>query len=120
MLSKYLRHLLFYLLHLLIDVLVAVQKFCQQILTKKCRLSVEKARQCEIKMLLEHMPKISKSLKHLVFLADTDNHSYHDLAQVVIWSLVAGIPCVSFHDITGKLRFASYCLCHRLCFQLFT
>lgn len=102
MLSRLLRQLLFYLIHLVIDVLVAGQKFCQQYSSKKCSLPVEKAKQSEIRMILDHMPKITKRLKHLVFIADTENHSYENLAQMVIWGLVAGIPFVSFHDITGN------------------
>lgn len=104
MLSRLLRQLLFYFVHFVVDVLVAVQKIWQQYSSKKCSLPVEKSKHSDIRMILDHMPKITKSLKHLVFIADTQNHTYEDLAQVVIWGLVAGIPFVSFHDITGQLK----------------
>lgn len=45
---------------------------------------------------------MKKKLEHLVVLADTNVHSMSDLALLVIWSLIMGIPFVSFHDITGK------------------
>lgn len=86
------------------DVLVAVQNFYQQFSGKKCSLQEETVTKSDIRLLLEHVPRIRKSPKHVVFLADTDNHTFSDLAQVVIWSLVAGIPYVSFHDITGKFK----------------
>lgn len=103
MLSRLLRQLLFSLIHLVMDVLVAIQNFYQQFSTRKCSLQEEKATKSDIRLLLEHVPRIRKSPKHVVFLADTDNHTISDLANVVIWSLVAGIPYLSFHDITGKL-----------------
>ncbi|CAH2235582.1 jg4513 [Pararge aegeria aegeria] len=47
---------------------------------------------------------MKKKLKHLVVLVDTNVHSMSDLALLVIWSLIVGIPFVSFHDITGQLK----------------
>ncbi|XP_053604657.1 dehydrodolichyl diphosphate synthase complex subunit nus1 [Plodia interpunctella] len=102
MLSRLFRQFLFALIHWAVNLLVAVQNVYQQIW---CSSSSEsEVNQSDIKIILENMPKITKKLKHLVVQADTDHHSLADLARVVIWSLVAGIPYVSFYDITGELK----------------
>lgn len=102
MLSRLLRELLFTLIHLVMDILVAVQTFYQQFYTKRWKITHETTPKSVMKMLLEHRKRLSKAPKHLVFLADTDHHSFEDLAQIVIWALLTGIPYISFHDITGK------------------
>lgn len=101
MLSRLLRQLLFVLIHGVASVLVAVQKVYQLVWVNKSNAVQNEVTKSDIKLILEHMPKMSKKLKHIVVLADTDHHSLGDLARVVIWSLVAGVPYVSFHDITG-------------------
>ncbi|XP_032516327.1 dehydrodolichyl diphosphate synthase complex subunit Nus1 isoform X2 [Danaus plexippus] len=58
----------------------------------------------DVLTLLEKVPKLQKSLKHLVVLTNTDVHSTSDLAKLVIWSLIVGVPYVSFYDITGNLK----------------
>lgn len=101
MLSRLLRHILFSLVHLVVNVLVAVQNVYLQFWVKKCSLSKDEVTKSDIRMVLEHVPRMSKRLRHLVVQADIDHHDMSDLARVVIWSLVAGVPYVSFHDITG-------------------
>lgn len=103
MLSRLLRQFLFTLTHLVVTVLVAIQNVYNQFWTKKSVSTSEFIPEDDIKMILNHMPNMKKKPKHLVVLADTHEHSFKNLASVVIWSLVAGVPYVSFHDITGKL-----------------
>ncbi|XP_013191509.2 dehydrodolichyl diphosphate synthase complex subunit Nus1 [Amyelois transitella] len=105
MLSRLFRQFLFALVHWAVNILVAVQNVYQQFWVQKwCISSKSEVNKNDIKVILENMPKMKKNLKHLVVQADTDNHSLRDLARIVIWSLVAGIPFVSFHDITGELK----------------
>lgn len=104
MLSRLLRQLLFTLTHLVVNVLVAVQNVYWQFWTRKPDSTSDERPEKDIKMILNHMPNMKKKPKHLVVLADTHEHSLKSLASVVIWSLVAGVPYVSFHDITGKAR----------------
>lgn len=102
MLSRLLRQVLFTLVHLAVGLLVAVQNVYRRFWTNKCYLSTDSVTKNDIQMILEHVPRMTKKLKHLVLLADTDHHSLSDLARLVIWSLVSGVPYVSFHDITGN------------------
>ncbi|KAJ0183182.1 hypothetical protein K1T71_001158 [Dendrolimus kikuchii] len=54
-------------------------------------------------MIIEQMPRFFKPLKHVVVLVDMDHHSLNDLARLVIWNLVAGVPYLSLFDTTGEL-----------------
>lgn len=102
MLSRFLRHLLFNLVHLALTILVAVKNVQRRFVTRKSQLSMKEVSKGDIKMILEHKPQLKKQLHHLVMLSDTDHHSLSDLAFIVIWSLIAGVPYVSFYDVTGK------------------
>ncbi|XP_026749029.1 dehydrodolichyl diphosphate synthase complex subunit Nus1 [Galleria mellonella] len=104
MLSRLLRQFLYNLIHLIVSVLVAVQNVYHQFWDIKSNLFKSEVTNNDIKIILKLITKMNKKLNHLVILADTDHHSLADLARVVIWSLIAGIPYVSFHDITGELR----------------
>ncbi|KAM3964932.1 transport and golgi organization 14 [Aphomia sociella] len=104
MLSRLLRQFLFTFIHFVVNVLVAIQNVYHQFWVKKSDLFKGEVTKNDIKIILEHMPKMNKKLNHLVVLADTNFHTLGDLARVVIWSLVLGIPYVSFHDITGELK----------------
>ncbi|KAF9816439.1 hypothetical protein SFRURICE_000345 [Spodoptera frugiperda] len=104
MLSQPVRRILNILLHLVVNILVAVQNVYYQFRNKKCFLAPNVVTKSDIKVVLEHLPRVTKKLKHLVILTDTDHHSFSDLARMVIWSLVAGISYVSFYDITGELK----------------
>lgn len=101
MLSRLLRHILFSLVHLVVNALVAVQNVYLQFWVKKSNLSKDEVTKSDIRMVLEHVPRMSKRLKHLVVQADLVHQDMSELARVVIWSLVAAVPYVSFHDITG-------------------
>lgn len=103
MLSQPVRRILNILLHLVVNILVAVQNVYYQFRNKKCFLAPNVVTKSDIKVVLEHLPRVTKKLKHLVILTDTDHHSFSDLARMVIWSLVAGISYVSFYDITGNI-----------------
>ncbi|KAL4709448.1 hypothetical protein ACJJTC_019745 [Scirpophaga incertulas] len=103
MLSRLLRQFLFNLVHFVVTVLVATENVYNRLWIKKeTFLSTEEIKN-NIEVILKHIPNISKKPKHLVILTDTTQTSLKDLARVVIWSLVAGIPYVSFYDITGDL-----------------
>lgn len=102
MLSRLLRQFLFTLTHLVVNVLVAVQNVYSRFWAKEDDFPCNQGTENDIKVILKHLPNMKKKPKHLVVLADTSEHSLHSLALVVIWSLVAGVPYVSFHDITGK------------------
>lgn len=102
MLSRLLRQVLFNIVHLTVSVLVAVQNVYRHFWIKKSDLSTDSVTKNDIQMILEHVPKMTKRLKHLVLLADTDHQTLSDLARLVIWSLVCGIPYISLHDITGN------------------
>ncbi|XP_028165812.1 dehydrodolichyl diphosphate synthase complex subunit Nus1 [Ostrinia furnacalis] len=104
MLSRLLRQFLFTLTHWVVNVLVAVQNVYCRFWTKKGDFPSDQGTEKDIKVILKHLPDIKKKPKHLVVLADTSEHSLQSLALVVIWSLVAGVPYVSFHDITGELK----------------
>ncbi|CAK1555412.1 unnamed protein product [Leptosia nina] len=58
----------------------------------------------EVVSVREHVSSITKELRHLVVLVDTDQHSLNELARMIIWSLVFGISHISFYDITGELQ----------------
>lgn len=102
MLSRLLRQFLFFLVHFIVNILVAVQKIYYRLCDKKSILADNQVTKREVLILLNSVPKMKKKLEHLVVLADTNVHSMSDLALLVIWSLILGIPFVSFHDITGK------------------
>lgn len=104
MLSRLLSQFLFTLIHLLLNVLVAVQNVYSRFRIKQCILPQDEVTKSDIRVILKHLPKVTKKLKHLVILTDTEQHSFNDLARMVIWSLVAGISYVSFYDITGNKR----------------
>ncbi|XP_059049931.1 dehydrodolichyl diphosphate synthase complex subunit Nus1 [Achroia grisella] len=104
MLSRLLRQFLFKIVHLIVNVLVAVQNVYHQFWIKKCNLYKGEVTKKDINIIRNVMPKMNKKLNHIVILADTEHHSLGDLARVVIWSLVAGIPYFSFHDVTGELK----------------
>lgn len=104
MLSQLLRQFLFTIVHFVISLLVAVQNVYSRLWVKKCILPQNEVTKSDIKVILEHLPRVTKKLKHLVILTDTEEHSFSTLARMVIWSLVAGISYVSFYDITGELK----------------
>lgn len=102
MLSRLLREFLFHLVHLVVNLLVAVQNVYHSFSAKKDSLPRSEVTATEIGILMRHAPTLKKRPQHLVMLADTEHHCMSDLARVVIWSLVAGVPYISFHDVTGK------------------
>ncbi|KAJ8716543.1 hypothetical protein PYW07_003170 [Mythimna separata] len=104
MLSWQLRQFLFALVHWVVNLLVAIQNVYSRLRIKKCILPQDEVTKSDIRVILKHLPRVTKKLKHLVILADTDKHSVSDLARMVIWSLVAGISYVSFYDSTGELK----------------
>ncbi|XP_030021203.2 dehydrodolichyl diphosphate synthase complex subunit nus1 [Manduca sexta] len=104
MLSRLLRQFLFTLVHLIVNVLVTVQNVYLKYFHKKFNNTTVEVTKCDIKLILEHVPQLTKRPKHLLFLSDNEHHSLKDLAKVVIWCLVAGVPYVSFHDVTGELK----------------
>lgn len=104
MLSRLLRQFLFKLIHLVVNILVAVQHVYHRFWKKRQILPTNAVTKSEIKLILEYVPRVTKKLKHLVVLVDTTNHTFNDLALLVIWSLIAGISYMSFYDITGHLK----------------
>ncbi|XP_047990279.1 dehydrodolichyl diphosphate synthase complex subunit nus1 [Leguminivora glycinivorella] len=103
MLSRLLGEFLLFLVHLTVNVLVAVQNVYHQFWAKRDDFPTCELTKREISVVMEHVPRLKKKLHHLVVLAHTEYHSLSDLARVVIWSLVAGIPYVSLYDVTGNL-----------------
>ncbi|KAI5636281.1 dehydrodolichyl diphosphate synthase complex subunit nus1 [Phthorimaea operculella] len=55
-------------------------------------------------MILDIVPRLNKKLNHLVVVTESGRPSLEELARVVIWTLVAGVPYISFHDVTGELK----------------
>lgn len=104
MLSQLLRKLLFNLIHLVIYLLVAVKNVLRIFRTKQWLFNEKQVTKSDITLILKHVPRDSSKLKHLVVLADTNYHTLSDLARVLIWSLIAGVPYVSFYDVTGSLE----------------
>ncbi|CAG9787873.1 unnamed protein product [Diatraea saccharalis] len=104
MLSRLLRQFLFTLVHLVVSVLVAVQNVYLRIRTQYNDFSGGEEAANDVEVILRHIPYIIKKPKHLVILTDMTQHTLKDLALVVIWSLVAGVPYISFHDVTGELK----------------
>ncbi|CAK1585246.1 unnamed protein product [Parnassius mnemosyne] len=104
MLSRLIRQFLFIIVHLIVNILVAVQNVYHRFWVKKRKVFSDEVTKSDIMIIMEHAPKMKNRLKHLVFLADTNHHSISDLARVVIWSLISGVPYVSFYDITGELK----------------
>lgn len=102
MLSRLLREFLYYLVHLIVNVLVSLKHCYRRFHNKNHCLSQKQVTKTDVLTLLEKVPKLQKSLKHLVVLTNTDVHSTSDLAKLVIWSLIVGVPYVSFYDITGE------------------
>ncbi|XP_023948835.2 dehydrodolichyl diphosphate synthase complex subunit nus1 [Bicyclus anynana] len=103
MLSKILRQFLFILIHFVVKILVAVQNIYYQFCETRI-LPDKHVTKRDVLTLLDSVPKLKKKLKHLVVLVDTSVHSMSDLALLVIWSLIVGVPFVSFHDLTGQLK----------------
>lgn len=104
MLSQLLRQILFTLVHFIVNILVAVQNVYHQFWDKNYILQKDEVTKSDIKLILEHVPRVTKKLKHLVVLVDSDQHTLSDLARMVIWSLVAGISYVSFYDLSDNLK----------------
>ncbi|CAB3227063.1 unnamed protein product [Arctia plantaginis] len=104
MLSRRLRQCLFILVHWIVNILVAVYNVYYRFRDKKYIAQGDEVTKSDIKLVLEHVPKVTKKLKHLVIQTDRDQHTYSDLARMVIWSLLAGITYVSFYDISGHLK----------------
>lgn len=101
MLSRLIRQFLFTLVHLFVNIIVSIRYVYHQFLHKKPTTD-DVVKKDDLKKILEQMPRISKLPKHLVVLYNFEHQGLNDLAHVVIWSLVAGIPYVSFYDSTGK------------------
>lgn len=101
MLSRLLRQVLFTFIHFIVSLLVAVQNVYNQLLVHKNSSFGKEVTKSEIKMIIEQLPRFNKELKHIVMLVD--HHNLSDLARLVIWSLVTGIPYLSFFDTTGEL-----------------
>ncbi|XP_075975559.1 transport and golgi organization 14 [Anticarsia gemmatalis] len=114
MLSQLLRQALFTLVHLVVSILVAVRNVYHRICYKKCILPENEVTKSDIKLILEHVPRVTKKLKHLVVVTDTKHHTFSDLARLVIWSLISGISYVSFYDITGDLKYHEEQLFHEV------
>ncbi|XP_014355796.2 dehydrodolichyl diphosphate synthase complex subunit Nus1 [Papilio machaon] len=104
MLSRLIRQILFILVHFVVNILVAIQNVYHRLWVRRCKVLDDEVTKNDVIMIKKHVPKMKKSLKHLVVLVDTNHHSMSDLARLVIWSLITGIPYVSFHDITGELK----------------
>lgn len=104
MLSRLLRQFLFFIVHLVVKILVAVQNVYRKLFIKDCISPKGQVTKRDIQMLLEIVPRQKNRLKHLVVLANSNDHTINDLAQLVIWSLIVGIPYVSFYDVTGHLK----------------
>ncbi|XP_004932689.1 dehydrodolichyl diphosphate synthase complex subunit Nus1 [Bombyx mori] len=105
MLSRLLRQFLFALLHLILNFIVGAQNVYCRYWLKKHSLQDYEVTKTDLKLIVKHIPKLSKQPKHLVVLSDSDYHSIDDLARMVIWSLVAGIPFLSFYDVSGQLSY---------------
>lgn len=101
MLSRLLRELLFNIVHLVLSLLVAVQNVYRRFRRDKWNEPEENVTKNDIKLILDSIPRDQSKLKHLVVIADTDRHSLSDFAKLLIWSLVAGVPYLSFYDISG-------------------
>lgn len=108
MLARFLRHVLFNLVHLVFTILVAVKSVHRRIVTRQADLNKKEVSKSDIKLILDSVPHFRKKLHHLVMLADTDHHTLSDLAFIVIWSLLAGVPYISFYDVTGKKNFSNF------------
>ncbi|CAH2084909.1 unnamed protein product [Euphydryas editha] len=104
MLSRLLRQFLFFVVHLVVKILVDVQNVYRRLYIENCNSPMGQVTKENILMLLENVPRQKNRLKHLVVLADSNVHTISDLAHLVIWSLVVGIPYVSFYDVTGRLK----------------
>ncbi|XP_049872802.1 dehydrodolichyl diphosphate synthase complex subunit NUS1 [Pectinophora gossypiella] len=104
MLSRLLRQFLFTLIHLVVSLLVAVKNVYHRYWVKRSSSYKDEVTKSDIQMILEHVPRVNKKLKHLVLIADSEQQSLSELARLVVWSLVAGVPYVSLHDITGDLK----------------
>lgn len=101
MLSRLLRQFLFFLVHLVVKILVAAQNVYRKLFIKDYSSAKGRVTNKDIQMLLEIVPRQKNRLKHLVVLANSNDHTINDLAQLVIWSLIVGIPYVTFYDVTG-------------------
>lgn len=47
---------------------------------------------------------LKKMPVHLGIVVLEDNHSYSDIANIIIWSLALGISCISVYDIDGEFK----------------
>ncbi|CAG9133600.1 unnamed protein product [Plutella xylostella] len=102
MLARFFGNLLFNLVHLVLAILVAVNNVYRRF-WRKPAISRDEVTKYDLQLVRENVPQLRKKLHHLVMLSDTDQHSLDDLAFIVIWSLLVGIPYVTFYDITGDL-----------------
>lgn len=51
------------------------------------------------------LPKLPK---HITILLGNEEPSYRDLTNIILWSIAAGIPFISFYDHKGIFNF-----CHK-------
>lgn len=56
----------------------------------------------DLAKLSKDIKKLSKRPHHLVFMLGNEEPSFKDLANIVLWSISAGIPIISFYDHNGK------------------
>lgn len=47
--------------------------------------------------------KLGKIPNHLTILLGHESHSVQDLSNIILWSLAAGVPFISFYDSNGKI-----------------
>ena len=53
--------------------------------------------------LIENAKKLEKSPKHLLVVIYENEINLNEVADILIWSLFSGIPCITLCDKNGKL-----------------
>lgn len=100
MLSRLLREVLFTLIHVVLSLVTLVYNVRRRLWTKQWYFREKSVTKKDVELLVTRLHKAGPTLQHLV-VADAGVLSCTDLARVLIWSLVAGVPFVSFYDVTG-------------------
>lgn len=94
MLTVTIYSVILYILHGIYDLMYIIHKFYVRLSNYWLRDDLEK--------LSKDFKKLSKRPHHLVFMLGNEEPSFKDLANIVLWSVSAGIPIISFYDHNGK------------------
>lgn len=104
MLSRLIRLILFNLVHLIytiLEIICVLKQFVTFIWN--CR-NVSNTHIDDVLFIEKHSGTLKRIPKHVVYIVRNDDFSLIDFANLIIWSLTAGVSFISFYDKEGVLK----------------